>query len=294
MLDSPSPLTKDAPVAWDVFDFETFEALLAALKGTPPKRRRPYSLAELADKTGYSSPRLLGMVINGQRVPSSRLVGSLATWLAWDRPRREYVDALVAASRERIKKPGSAAALAAKARVESLRKYRTKPFVLDEATERILSRWYYLPLKQLVDAPGFREDGAWLAKHLRGRVPGAELLAGLASLESLGILERDAKGGLRVSKSRQRVITQPDRVSLLSRRNQVEMMQRAVEALTEAKPEEREFSALTLRMSPSRLAEAKRELRSFVEEFSARYFSAESDDVFQFNHQLFRLTADDA
>lgn len=275
-------------MAIDSFDFEDFGALLTRLKDHPPGRKRPLTLSQISRKLGYTSPRLFSMVLKGQRAPSRRLLESLAHLSEWTESQSRFAELLARKAHTPAASPDRHQL---DAEIEAIRANRHKPYLLADDAKSVLSDWFFLPLKQLVAARNFREDGAWLSSRLRGKVSPEAALEGLRKLEENGVIVRDSRGQLKVSRKMIRIKTPDSRPSLHVRRAHVQMMQRAVEALTDIPPEKREFLSLTLRMRPEDLLQAAKDVRTFVEDFSSRYFRAESSEVFQLNLQLFAHTA---
>jgi hypothetical protein len=95
-----------------------------------------------------------------------------------------------------------------------------------------------------------------------------------------------------VPASRQ-LATPTDVPTTASRRHHAQMMQRAVDALKEQDPPAREFVSLTTRLDPQDIADAKKMIRSFVEDFNRRFTKPASREVYQLNLQLFRHTSED-
>lgn len=273
---------------FDVFDYDRFGALLEAYRLRPPERRLPYTLEELAHRFGFRSPRSVAMVIKGQRLPNVPLVQGLIKALKARSDEARYVDLL--AKKERLLRKPEADLSELIAEIQGFRRTKLRPTLLDLQTFSALSDWQHLAVKQLVAAPGFREDGEWVSRRLKGKISPEQAVRALETLEAVGTLDRDEKGKLRVAPMKAQLATEPDRASLAARRHHAQMMQRAVEGLVEIAPEDREFISLTTRMAPKDMADAKKAIRDFVTGFSRRFTDSESGEVFQMNLQFFAHT----
>ncbi len=152
----------------------------------------------------------------------------------------------------------------------------------------LIGQWYVLVIKQLIEAPGFREDPEWIRARTRGKISLVEARAALRVLGEIGWLARDPDGRLRVTR---RSIGTPNDIACRSlRAHHREMALRGIEAIEEQEPDAREFTALTLRASPDDLPAIKDRLREFINQFDKKYERLDSSHVFQLNIQFFEHT----
>ncbi len=154
----------------------------------------------------------------------------------------------------------------------------------------ILSHWYYAALLELSRLDDFREEPEWIYRRLQPKVALNEIRRALTELTELKFLVRNGEG--RLTRSDQTFAT-PDEVKSLSLVNfHREICDLAKKALEEIRFDHREFSSLTIAVTPdgfrkikTRLQEFKRELDAYLEEETGK-----RTEVVQVNLQVFPLT----
>jgi len=151
---------------------------------------------------------------------------------------------------------------------------------------------------ELVRCVGFREDGEWIAAHLRHPVDPDRATWALEKLLSLGYLTRGPGGRLanmaETFIGRLLAADSPEEQTV--KRQALQTMHRRVveegwDALHTVPREERHFGTSTVALSSDQLTELKREIERFEERVLALSDAAETRDrVYQLNIQLFPVT----
>jgi uncharacterized protein (TIGR02147 family) len=272
-----------APEVFDFIDYSEFLKVRAGLHLA--RRERPESIESWAKRLGYRSAQTVSMVLSGERLPSRELLERLAGDLRLSAKERRYLELLVGL--ERAKRKGERLAPLLE-EIERLNPRTAERVPVDAATFAFISEWYHLVIKQLVGTAHFQEDAGWIRQRLRRKVTTAEASAALATMRRLGMIALDESGRLQVTG--QGLQTTQDVADGAIRQHLRQMLLRAVEALDEQEPAEREVTALTLRCDPKRLPEAKAAIRQFKDEFDRRFEDLGAGDVYQLNIQFFRHT----
>lgn len=268
-----------------VFEYRDYREFLRYCKG---KR----SLERWASELGYQSPRGIAMVLKGQRHPSRDMLRSLQQNLQLTGRAKEYFELLVEESRLLERGDRDEDLLSS---IEKLRRECESPAVLDTATQKLLVKWYILPLKQICICDSFRKDPKWIRGRLRNKVSEDEIRYALEVLENTKILIWDPESeryNLGIEKS---IRSTNDIPSQAVRDHHREMMDRALEALDEQAISNRQFSSLTFRIDREEIPAAKAAIREFVSEFNFRFGEQEDtsqESVFQLNLQMFEHSSE--
>lgn len=271
------------------YESSSFVAWLESALNEPVGRKQALTLASLTKKLGYRSPRLVSMVLKGQRQASPDFVRTCAKSFRLNARETAYLELLARRDRARAR-GGDTHALDVE--LSSMALQILPKTALPLEVLRSLSSWAFYPVEQLC----FENepiDPERIAKALRNKISPEKVMEILAGLAGAGLLERVPRGY--VKRKGQHFRPAGDDVpSAVIARVHVEYMQRAVEALVEGAFQKRAFRALTLRMDPARLNEARADITAFIETFDAKYSQETSRDVFQCNLQLFALTGEES
>lgn len=156
----------------------------------------------------------------------------------------------------------------------------------------LFSHWYYVAILELVKIQDpVKKDALWIAKKLNPAVGLVEVKKAVIELKKLKVLGEDKQGNLfRLDP----MLATPDEVaSVAVGAFHIQMSELAKRAVEEEKPEDREFSALTIATSEAALKRAKKEIQEFRKKIHA---ILEEDSthpkkvVSHLNLQLFNLT----
>ena len=167
---------------------------------------------------------------------------------------------------------------------------KSKPMTFLESQYSFYSKWYLVAVRELVGLAEFKEDSAWIASMLRGKVTRAEAAEALIHLERLELIRRDATGKFEQCQS---MMKYPGNAFNLTIQNfHVEMLERAKEALLDDPYETRRASCLTLSCSRDKFPEMVKMVDQFRSEMNAKFSndSSSADAVFQLGFQIFQIT----
>ncbi len=246
------------------------------------RKRSRLSIRAASRRMGYRSHRALGMVLEGKRLPSPRLLAKLSRQLGFSDMEESRLRRLV-----ELKRTGEEPDAQSLARIEDpLRGTLTLP------PEKFdpLSDWYLFVVKQLIECPSFEFTPRYLEARLGRQVPVHQIIQAIEKMLRLGLLRREKKTG--------RLVVEPgkfrsthDVPSATIRRYHRLWLKRVAESIERHAVDERENLSLTLRFDRSRVGEAKQFLRYVREEFDRRFAPAPGDDdVFQLAMHFFPVT----
>jgi uncharacterized protein (TIGR02147 family) len=268
------------------FQFEDYLDYLKVISaGTLAKQKKKWTLKEFARRLGYQSPRSIGMVLAGERLPSTEMINRISIICSHSPMERRYFELLIQLEKYKRKHKDPYLVL------EQIRELNPKIdniVMFDAETFRFIAEWYHLVIKQLIDTPNFREDAGWIRKRLYNKVTTAEIRQAIATMLKLGILERSEQG--RLATTGKFISTQSDVVNLASRHHHSQMIDRAKESLNNQDIHMREFDSRTMRFDRKNIPAAKKMIHDFRNQFIQRFCETESDDIFQLNLQFFSQT----
>lgn len=268
-----------------IFKFDnTRDYLMAAGFPDGTYNGQSNTLQKWSNRLGYRSPSSLNMVLKGSRFPSRDMQRALIKDLELNSKESEYFELLI--EKEKLDKKGNASEEIL-IRLESLSGGK-KSYQVPIKEFSLVSKWYFLVIKQLVGSSEFIEDLDWINRKLRKRVSKRNIEQALVTLEELKLIERDDNGVLRPSEKPIKMENGTSRSALQSHHGG--MIEQSFHALTDLPPEKRQICALTLKMPNDRLQEAQNYLMKMLEEFDQKFFTEDAAEVYQLNLQLFPHT----
>jgi uncharacterized protein (TIGR02147 family) len=269
-------------------DFTDYRAylreMIAYLKATRPQ----FSYRFFSRIAGFNSPNFLKLVAEGERNLTPASIPKFAKGLGLDDHERDVFETLVMLSHaesdvERNRYFG-------KLRVVSRGDNAARR--LEVAQFDVYSRWYVLPIRELLLHPDFVEDPAWIANRMRPRIKPTEAREALEILERVGLAGRNAEGRLEPQDTN--ISTGPRVRSLAIRNFHRAMLEKGGAALESVAFEKRDFTALTLSLTEDQYLQVRSRLEAFRREI-LELVSAPSEgaEVYHLGLQLFPTTRKD-
>ncbi len=150
--------------------------------------------------------------------------------------------------------------------------------------------WYVSAIRELVQLKDFVEDPHWIAEKLSPKITPQEASASLELLIRLGFIKRNKSG--RLVQANPKLSTGHEIRSLMVKNFHREMLRLATDSMEAFAPAWREIGSVTMGVSADRIQELKEKIFQFRQEILEIFAeeSQESDQVMQFNIQLFPLT----
>lgn len=157
-----------------------------------------------------------------------------------------------------------------------------------ESQLKYLSEWYFIPIRELVSLPQFREDPEWIAQQLRPPISTEQARDTLTELLKIGLLLRDENQRLIQA---EKDILVPDQItsSFLAHAHR-EFIKKAGESIELIPSERREISAVTIKLSAQKLTKIKEIIQNFRNDIRAEAARDDHhDSIYQMTLQFFPL-----
>lgn len=227
-------------------------------------RQPRYSLRAFARDVGVPAP-VLSEVLRGKRAVTRALAEKICAGLALATTEAEH---LMVDFRDQRSFPANA-------------------FVqLDQDVFSAVSDWHYFAILSLAELDSFRSSPRWVAARLGVTTERAR--AALATLARLGLLEKKKD---RLVPTGNLLRTSSDIPHVAIQKNHLQGLELAKDKLRSVGVEHREFSANTIALDATQLAQAKEEIREWRRKFSQKWNRAKKKNaVYRLQLQFFPLT----
>jgi uncharacterized protein (TIGR02147 family) len=154
----------------------------------------------------------------------------------------------------------------------------------------ILENWHCTVIREMVGLPDFREDPVFISNRLNGRIRPSQVKKALQILKSTKLLVKDENGKLVHS---DRVLRTTDEIqSLAIQKYHKSCMELGSEVIVNTPLKKREFSSVTMTLSPEQFEKLKDKIKIFRDEIIRMELAKPSKEnqVCQFNMQFFSMT----
>lgn len=179
----------------DIFDYQNYRTYLKDKLRN--ETQGGFTLKNLAKKLGYASPRSIGMVMTGSRIPSSRMVQELSSAFQHSEREHVYFELLVERERRQVKNDDDSII---RSRLSEFNPEISNEQLISENESSLLNPWYMAPLYLIVQHPNFQEDYTWMYQIMGRKVTIAQLRWGIKKLMEMGVLTKRKDGTLKVKK----------------------------------------------------------------------------------------------
>lgn len=281
-MDKAEPLDIEPRKTIRVFEYMDFREFLRDSYEARKKHSAFFSYRYIAGKLGVDSGTL-SRILKGERKLDPEVAGRLARIFGLDAQEQQFFESLVLY--------GQAKSLTEKNHfLEKLFRLRgIKIGTLEERQYSFYKEWYYSALRELLRFHPFHGDWKKLAKKLRPAIRPIEAKRAVRLLEEIGLLAPDPVRGYRLTES---VISSGEQIQALFVNNlHLAMGELALRTLQDAKPNERDFSGLTLSLSSNGFEKLKFRLKQYRREMLAMAQQDEGENcVYQVNLQAFPLS----
>jgi uncharacterized protein (TIGR02147 family) len=267
----------------DVFRFLDHRAYLRAVYESG--RERGLGYRAFSKRAGLGSPNYLKLVIDGERNLTQTMAQRFARACGLDGEAALYFEDLVEFSQAKTSRDRGERY----ARLLRFRRFR-KEHKLGLSQDAYHSTWYLSAIREMVGCRHFRDDPTWIAAQLVPSIRPQEAARALNALLELGLLVREADGTL--ARSQTIILAPPETRSVHLASFHRTMMQHAAESIDRVHRDQRDLTAITLRVPNASIAELKQRLSALRRELLAwSEEQPDADQVVQINFQLFPLTA---
>jgi uncharacterized protein (TIGR02147 family) len=278
--------TSEKPFSPNIFEYYDYRQYLKDLVLFEKNRNPVFSNRYIVYKAGFKSPTALKHVVDGKRNLTLESANRFASALKIEGIKRHYFLTLVLFNQtqslaEREKYLNELIEL----------KKAENPSLLNEEKYDVLSKWYHLAIREVVDLPDYKNSAKWISRILCPQVPPQDISESIQLLKKLGLIEK-VDGRL---KPVEKTIATDERVkSVKAVEYHRQMINLGAESLTRFSSEERDISGTTLRICKNDVANVKmmlKDLRRKILTLAAN--SADADQIYQLNFQFFPLVNTD-
>jgi uncharacterized protein (TIGR02147 family) len=267
-----------------VFDYIDYRLYLCAYYRLHKETERSFSHRLMASRLGFTSPNFLKLVMDGQRNLGKESLEKITQGLNLNKQETEYFSYLVffAQAKSAIDKNyyfGLIAATRSRKNIVSLTPDQFEYF----------KEWYYPAVRELISGKTDPLDYGALSSTLEGKVSAAKIRKSVELLKRLGLIILDEAKVYRVSSP---LLNTADELNSFSiRRYHSEVLTIARQSLETIAPHGREFSHLTVKVSPDGFSKIKHRLQQFREEILQMVLGdTHTSEVCHVNFQLYPIT----
>ncbi|MFZ3230908.1 MAG: TIGR02147 family protein [Pseudobdellovibrio sp.] len=168
-----------------------------------------------------------------------------------------------------------------------LQKYRKNLNFLKLSADQfnIISEWQHFAVLSLMETKNFISDLSWISKRLS--ITTSELQKTLLRLSDLNLI---SKKNNKLIPTNTPLITTDNVTNLAVRKSHYADLDLAKKALDEVSVEDRDFTAITLAVDKSKLAEAKKMIREFQDSLTLFLEDGKKDEVYKMTFYMYPLT----
>jgi len=274
------------PVQPNIFEYYDYRQFLKDLINFEKQRSSVFSNRYIVQKAGFKSPTALKHVVDGKRNLSLESANKFASALKIEGIKRHYFLTLVLFNQtdslgEREKYLNELIEL----------KCSENPSLLEEDKFDVLSKWYILAIREIIELPDFRNSMKWISRILNPQITMQEAADALQILRKNGLVDK-INGRLCQVERAWETDDRVRSVKVIDYHRQ--MIQLGAESITRFPIEERDISGTTLRISREDVQNVKMLLKEFRRKIlSLAVNSPNSDQIYQFNIQFFPLVITD-
>jgi len=267
-----------------VFEYDNYRSYLADTYSYMKTNHNYFSYRYFSRAAGFQSPNFLKLVIDGKRNLTTDSLSKFSKGLKLNKEEYQFFGNLVKFNQadKSEKKSHYAKEL-----------FKSKAFrriyPLKSAESDYYSKWYFIPVRELVASDYFQDDANWIAKQLQPEITPAQASRALHELEALGLIQPDENGRLRQSESA--VHSGNEVLSTLISQYHREMLRLAAESMDRFHNLDREISAVTLFLSEENFSKLKEKVQKFRDDLCTEFGSESSPEkIYQIGLQVFPLT----
>jgi uncharacterized protein (TIGR02147 family) len=267
-----------------VFEYQDFRQFLRDFYAAQKAKSRAFSHRSFSRRAGLSSSNYLSLVMKGERDLSSEMAPRFAKACGLAKREADFFCDLVAYGQAKTTEEKQRW----HERLARFRKFREAHRLVGEQTA-YHANWYMPAVRELVTLAAFEETPQWIAAALEPPISERQAGEALATLQKLGLLQRDRSGKLRQAQAL--VTTGPGPLGHQIFVYHHAMLDLAKRALDHLPREQRDISNVTLCVAEStlpllkeRIAELRRELLQLAE------LEPTPERVVQLNFQMFPLS----
>lgn len=266
-----------------IYEYDNYRQFLRDFYEHSRQEDSKFSFRYFAKLAGFQSPNYLKLVMDGQRNLALPGIEKCSIALKFNKEEKFFFQNLVLLNQATSIDEKQAYA----AEILSSKGYK-KLHPLQEHQFVYLTKWYMVPIREMVNWREFQEDPEWIARHLCPPITSEEAKEALETLFAINLLKRDARG--EIIQDEAHLSTGDEVTKAYAAQFHREMMIKAAESIDLVPREKREISALTLGMNEKNVKVVKDLVQKFRKDLLELAGQEQgSTRIYQLNLQFFPL-----
>lgn len=268
----------------NIYDYTDYRKFLLDFYTERKAKYDYFSVRYIAENVGFQSASFFSQLVKGRSNMSVELIRKFSTFLGFSKIQSEYFETLVLYNQSKTHDKK-------KLYFEKLSSFRnSKLKQIDSRYFEFYDKWYYSAIRELLYIYPFKDNIKELSKLLIPSISPQETRKAIENLIKWGLIIKDDQGHY-VRSDNFSITTGPDAQSFYLNNYQHAVLQLAKSAIDNFPKDTRQFSTLTMSLSPegySKFTDALQEFRCRLLKIAEQ--DSSEDRVYQLNMQLFPLT----
>ncbi len=269
----------------DIFSYTDYRKFLNDYYLDNKSRNRHFTVRYIAEQVGFKSASFFSQLVNGRSNISLELARKFSSFMNLNKNQSDYFETLILYNQSKTHDEK-------KSHFEKLTTFKQSRIKqIDSKYFEFYDKWYYSAIRELLYLFPFNgEDYKELARLLEPSISPQQARRAISRLESWGLICKDQKGCY-VRSDKKSISTGLDAQSFYINNYQQAVLNLAQQAIDNFPKESRQFSTLTLSLSPAGYRKFLLELQDFRHRLLAiGEEDCTEDRVYQLNMQLFPIT----
>ncbi len=268
----------------NIYDYTDYRKFLYDYYLQQKAEHRHFTLRYIAKEVGFRSASFFSQLINGKSNISLKMARRFSTFMKLNPTQEEYFQTLICYNQAKTHDEK-------KIFFEKLTGFRNSRIkCIDSKYFEFYDKWYYTAIRELLYIHPFDGNYKKLGRLLIPSIGLSEAQKAIRRLEKWGLIKR-GENGLFYRSDNQNITTGSDAQSFYINNYQQAILKLAGDALDNIPRDQRQFSTLTMSLSPKGYEKFKDELQLFRRRLLEIAQEDSSEDrVYQLNFQLFPLT----
>lgn len=272
----------------NVYNYLDYRTLLRDMFEFRKKANKNFSYRFFARKAGFSSPNFIKLVIDGLRNVTKESISKIAIGFELNKGEREFFENMVYMNQADSHEEKNFFYR----KMTACRGY-AKIHRMDKNMYEYYSKWYYPVVREVLVFGDRKMTAAQVAECLNPAIKEKEAERAIALLENLGFITKDNQGCWQQSENL--LSTGPQVRSLAVSNFHREMIRLGAESIERVPREDRDITALTLRISSDKFDDVKEAIAGLRKELlNMAVESEEPDQVLQVNFQAFPVAMEES
>ncbi|OGQ98009.1 MAG: hypothetical protein A2284_12650 [Deltaproteobacteria bacterium RIFOXYA12_FULL_61_11] len=269
----------------NIYEYEDYRRFIAEYYQAQKNKNRSFSYRFLAKKAGIASENYFKLVIDGKRNLTHKNVRKFAKAMNLSEKESIFFENMVFFNQAKSEEER-----AFYLRNMNLSKNYNYGTLLSKDQYEVLSKWYYVTIRELTYLKDFKDDPKWIANKLDREISSTQVREAIDLLLRTGLLNRDRE---RLIPTVPDFVTEEQAVSDAIVQYHLEMIEKAKRSIKTQTREVRCLNGLTVAVNKEDVPKIKEKITEFrdtINKFLTRQKSF--DAVYQLNLHFFKLTSD--